>query len=82
MLLTRETHGANISDVDEVAVTEAGGAIIHMDFGRQTQLIPTPARLHQEYPLHMDNPQMCMAETNHTSVNVHLVMKTLNLPHR
>lgn len=33
--LTGQAHGAHVADLNEVAVAEAGGPVVHVDRGRE-----------------------------------------------
>lgn len=37
-VLTRQADGADVADLDEVSVAEAGGPVVHMDRRRQDEL--------------------------------------------
>ena len=45
-----ETDGANEADVDQLSVTETGGAVVDLRGRRKTQLASSEIRIRQECP--------------------------------
>lgn len=52
--LTRKADGADVTNVDEVAMTEAGGPVVDLHVGWQRHLLPNLS-IRQEYALNTRN---------------------------